>query len=159
MHLKRKLYRFQLKREVSISDYINTYTRFLANLVNVDIVIDKEDKALILLSSLPNKEFETFVLTLINERTSRSYSEVTTTLVNLKLRRKDKKSLGGTSAEALTMRERSPNQREENRGRSKSRSRYGNRNLTGYQGAFCKQTGHWKKDYPELKKKNKMKEK
>jgi len=62
-------------------------------------VIDEEDKALILLSSLPDKGYETFVLTLINGRTSLSYSEVTTALVNLELRRKDKKSLGGTSVE------------------------------------------------------------
>ena len=45
-----------------------------------------------------------------------------------------------------------------NRGRSKSKSRYGNCSLTRDQYAFCKQTDHWKKDYPELKK-NKLKEK
>jgi len=58
---------------------------------------------LILLSSLPDEGYETFVLTLINGRTSLSYSEVTIALVNLKLRRKDKESLGGISAETLTM--------------------------------------------------------
>jgi len=35
------------------------------------------------------------------------------------LRRKDKKSLGGTSTEALTVRERSPNQQGGDRGRKK----------------------------------------
>jgi len=44
----------------------------------VDGVIDDEDKALILLSSLPDEGYETFVPTLINGRTSLSYSEVTT---------------------------------------------------------------------------------
>jgi len=131
----------------------------LADLANVDVVIDEKDKALILLSSLPDKGYETFVLTLINERTSLSYSKVTTALINLELRRKDKESLGGTSAEALAVRGRSPNQKGGNRGRSKSRSRYNNRSLTRDQCAFCKQTGHWNKDCPELKKKNKMKEK
>jgi len=29
LHLKRRLYRFQLKRGVSISDHINTYTKLL----------------------------------------------------------------------------------------------------------------------------------
>ena len=114
---------------------------------------------MILLSFFPDKGYETFVLTLINGRTSLSYSEVTTALVNLKLRRKDKESLGGTSAEALTVRGRTPNQRGGNCGRSKSRSRYGNCSLTRDQYAFCKQTGQWKKDYPQLKKKNKLKEK
>jgi len=57
------------------------------------------------------------------------------------------------------VRGRSPNQRGENRGRSKSRSRYSNRSLTRDQCAFCKETGHWKKNCPKLKKKNKMMEK
>ena len=55
-----------------------------------------EDKALILLSSLSDEGYETFVLTLINGRTFFSYKEVTTALVNLKLRRKDKESSGST---------------------------------------------------------------
>ena len=57
------------------------------------------------------------------------------------------------------MRGRSPNQSGENHGRLKSKSRYGNRSLTRDQCAFCKLTGHWKKDCPELKKKKKLKEK
>ena len=34
----------------------------------MDVVIEKEDKALILLSSLPDKDYETFILTLINDK-------------------------------------------------------------------------------------------
>ena len=49
----------------------------------MDVVIKDEDKILILLSSLIDEEYETFVLTLINEKTSLSYVEVTSTLVNL----------------------------------------------------------------------------
>ena len=111
------------------------------------------------MSSLPDEGYETLVLTSINGRISLSYSEVTIALVNLKLRRKDKESLSSTSAEALTVRERSPNQSGGNRGRSKSRSQFGDRSLTREQCAFCKQTDHWKNDCPKLKKKNKMKEK
>ena len=140
-----------------IRDSINTYLKLLADLANVDVVIDEKDKNLVLLSSLPDGGYETFVLTLINERTSLSYSEVKIALVNLELGRKDKESLNGTSVEALTVRGRSPNQRGENQGRSKSR--YGNHRLTRDQCAFYKQTGHWKKNFPELKKKNKLKEK
>ena len=80
LHLKRTLYCFHLKRGVSISNHINTYKKLLRDLANVDVVIEEKDKALILLSSLPNEGYETFVLTLINERTSLRYNEVTTTL-------------------------------------------------------------------------------
>ena len=78
----------------------------LADLANLDVVIEDEDKALILLSSLPDEGYEIFVLTLINGRTPLSYSEVITALVNLELRRKDKEcSTSETSAEVLTTKE------------------------------------------------------
>jgi len=66
-------------------------------------VIDEEVKAFILLRSHLDEGYETFVLTLINGRTSFSYKEVTTALVNLELRKKDKKSSGSTSAEVLAV--------------------------------------------------------
>ena len=44
---------------------MNNYTKFLT-LVNVDVKIDKEDKAVIFLNSLPDEEYKTFTLTLIN---------------------------------------------------------------------------------------------
>ena len=72
--------------------------KFLAYLPNVDEVIRDEDKAVILLSSLPDEGHATFVLTLINEKPSLRYFEVTTALLNLNLRRKDKESFNGISA-------------------------------------------------------------
>ena len=64
--LKRRLYRFQLKKRLSIADHMNDYTKLLADLVNMDVNIEEEDKAVILLNSLLDEEYETFVLTLIN---------------------------------------------------------------------------------------------
>jgi len=48
---------------------MNNYTKLLTELVNVDVSIEEEDKALILLNSRPDEEYETFVLTLINGNT------------------------------------------------------------------------------------------
>ena len=67
LHLKRRFYYFQLKRETFISDHINIYVMLLADLANVNVMIEDEDKALILLSSLPDERDETFVLTLIDK--------------------------------------------------------------------------------------------
>ena len=72
----------------------------------MDEVIKDKDKVVILLSSLLNDGYETFVLTLINEKSSLSYVEVITVLVNFDLRRKDKESFNDTSIEVLTVRER-----------------------------------------------------
>ena len=66
LHVKKRLYRFQLKKGVSIGEHMNNYMKLLTDLVNVDMVIEEEDKAL--LSSLPDEDYETFVLTLINSK-------------------------------------------------------------------------------------------
>jgi len=47
---------------------MNNYTKLLTDLINVDVNIEKENKALILFNSLPDEEHETFVLILINEK-------------------------------------------------------------------------------------------
>jgi len=65
---KWRLYRFQLKRGLSIDKHMNNYTKLLTDLVNVDVSIEEEDKALILLNSVPNEEYEIFILTLINRK-------------------------------------------------------------------------------------------
>jgi len=76
LHLKRRIYRFQLKNEISIGEHMNNYTKFLADIANVDEIIKDKDKELILLSSLPDEEYETFILTLINGKSSLSYNDV-----------------------------------------------------------------------------------
>jgi len=75
---------------------MNNFTKLLADLTNMDVVIE-EDKALILLSFVLDEDFETFVLTLINSKQSLGYNEVSSTLVNHELRMKDKESSNSTS--------------------------------------------------------------
>jgi len=53
----------------------------------VDVKIDEEDNVIFLLNSLPEKEYETFILTLINGRQSLNYNEVFAALVNYEVRR------------------------------------------------------------------------
>ena len=69
---------------------MNNYTKLLTDLANVDEMIKNNDKVLILLSSLPDEDYETFVLTLINSKQSLRYNEVSSALVNHELRKKIK---------------------------------------------------------------------
>jgi len=39
LQLKRRLYRFQMKRWLYIDEYMNSYTKILTDLVNVDVKI------------------------------------------------------------------------------------------------------------------------
>jgi len=57
------------------------------DLANVDEVIKEEDVALILLSTLSDKDYESFVITLINGKQSLSYNEISSALVYHELRR------------------------------------------------------------------------
>jgi len=92
LRLKRRLYHFQLKRGLSIDEHINNYIKLLTNLVNANMTIEKEDKALILLNSPPDEEYESFILTLINGKQTHNYSDVSAALINYEVRRKDKQS-------------------------------------------------------------------
>jgi len=83
-----------MKRGLSIDEHMNNYTKLLIDLVNVDVKID-EDKTIILLNSLPNEEFETFTLILINSRQTLKYSEVLAALTNYEVRRQDRLSSQG----------------------------------------------------------------
>ena len=44
LHMKRSLYRFQLKRGISIGEHINNYSKFLADLANMDAVIEERTR-------------------------------------------------------------------------------------------------------------------
>jgi len=123
LQLKRRLYRFQMKRGLSIDEHMNNYTKLLTDLVNVDVKIDEEDKAVILLNSFLDKEYKTFTLTLINGRQTLNYNNVSATLVNYEVRRHDRlSSHGSTSVEALVVRGKGSYRKSKgDRGRSKSK--------------------------------------
>ena len=91
---------------------MNSYSKLLTNLVNVNVKIEEEDKALILLNSLLDEEYQNFTLTLINVKQTLNYSDMSAALVNYEARRKDKQSSSNdTSAEALTVRGRGSNRK------------------------------------------------
>ena len=71
-----------MQRGSSIDEHMNSYTRLLTDLINVDVEIDEEDKAVILLNSLPREEYKTFTLILINGRKFLDYNEVSAALVS-----------------------------------------------------------------------------
>jgi len=65
-----------MKRGLSVDEHMNNYTKLLTDLVNVDVKSDEENKAVILLNSLPDEEYGTFTLTLINGRQTHNCNEM-----------------------------------------------------------------------------------
>ena len=106
------------------------------------VKIDEEDKAVILLNSLPEEEYETFTLTLINRRKFFNYNEVSAALVNYEVKRQDKlSSSGSTTTKTLAVRGRSSSRK--GRGDQEgSKSRSGFRDLKRKQCALCKEVRH-----------------
>ena len=76
LRLKSRLYHFQLKGRISISNHINKYTKLLVDLTNLNVVIEDEDKALILFSFLSDEEYETFVFILIKNNTINQFLNI-----------------------------------------------------------------------------------
>ena len=51
-----------MKREISVDEHMNSYTQLLTDLVNLDVKIDEEDKAVILLNFFFKKSMRPLLL-------------------------------------------------------------------------------------------------
>ena len=75
LYLKQALYYFKMQEEKSIDEQLDTFNKLILDLENVDLSIDDEDQALLLLSSLP-KSYTTFKDTFHYRRESLTLDEV-----------------------------------------------------------------------------------
>ena len=134
---------------------MNNYTKLLVNLVNVDMAIEEEDNALILLNSLSDEEYETFILMLINDKQSLNYSDVLVALVNYEVRKKDKQfSSNSTTTEVMTVRGMSFNHRKGKGEFEKSKTEV-HEDLKKNQCASYRKEELWKINCSKIKPKNK----
>ncbi|KAL9427116.1 hypothetical protein AB3S75_033833 [Citrus x aurantiifolia] len=67
LYMKRKLYTFSMKEETAMKDHLDEFNKLILDLENVNANLEDEDRALILLSSLPDS-YEHFVDTLLYGR-------------------------------------------------------------------------------------------
>ena len=130
-----------IEERAPIGEHMNNYMKLIAYLVHIDIEFEEEDKEVILLNSLPDEEYETFILTLINGKQTINYSDVSAALENYEVRKKNKYSSSkNDSVEELTVRGRSSSKKgKDDRGRSKFRPVF--RDLKN-QSAYCKELEH-----------------
>ncbi|CAL8989595.1 unnamed protein product, partial [Prunus brigantina] len=123
------------------------------NFANLDVQIPDEDKALCLLNSLPD-DYDHLTTTLLYGKSEVKLDEVSTALVNHECRKKEQKTQN-SQTEALVARGRTEERKSGKRGKSRSKSR--GKFPAKDECAFCRQKGHWKKDCPKLKNKEKEK--
>ncbi|GJY37551.1 hypothetical protein Tco_0422929 [Tanacetum coccineum] len=66
LYLKKKLYTYYMSTCTKLGDHIDEFNKLILNLANIEIEIEDEDHALMLLTSLPSS-YENFVDTLLYE--------------------------------------------------------------------------------------------
>ncbi|GFS42004.1 hypothetical protein Acr_00g0077610 [Actinidia rufa] len=126
LHLKRQLYRLKMEEGGNLMEHMNVFNGYLDQLRKVDVKIDEEDKALLLLTSLPNS-YDTLVTTLLYEKDTVSLEQVQSSLVSHCTQKRSGWSNGSSSS---------------SRGK-------------GVQCYYCKEFGHVKRDCPLRKDKGK----
>ncbi|KAK5839561.1 hypothetical protein PVK06_008362 [Gossypium arboreum] len=143
-YMKKKLYRFTYAPGMSMNDYVNSFNKILADLLNFDEKFEDEDKALLLLNSLPD-EYDHLTTTLLHGKDTITFDTVCSALYRYETRKKDKKDHRDTTAEVLTVRGRSYSSKPGRRGKSKGRP-------AKDECVFCREKGHSKKNCPKLQK-------
>ena len=124
-------------------------------MLNLDVKIDDEDKALLLLNSLP-ESYEFLVTTVLHGITNIDFEDVSNALMNNEMGEKEKETYQGSSSNVLTAHGRTSTWKKNECGESglKSRGRSNNwRKLDKNECAYCRQKSYWKKDCPILKEK------
>ena len=106
LYMKKKLYRFTYAPGMSMNDHVNSFNKILADLLNLDEKFEDEDKALLLLNSLPD-EYDHLTTTLLHGKDSITFDAVCSALYRSETRKKDKRDHRDTTAEVLTVRGRS----------------------------------------------------
>ncbi|GKA98588.1 zinc finger, CCHC-type containing protein [Tanacetum coccineum] len=147
LYLKKKLYTYYMSPGTKLGDHIDEFNKLILDLANIDIEIEDEDQALMLLTSLPSS-YENFVETLLYGRESLTMEDVLATLNSREL----KKRTEGTkedNGDGLYVRGRSDHSGKAHSGGS---SRFKSRGGTGKLKCFiCHSEGHLKRDCPMKK--------
>lgn len=149
LYLKMQLFKFKMQKGVSIIDHINEFDRLIVDLMDMEVVLEDEDKATILLISLPNK-YDDLVTTLVYGKETIRYDEVSAALLAHASRRKFANLNLDSQGEDLVVRGRTEHRSKGNgKSRSKSQSK---KNLVCY---YCRKKGHFIAECPDHKSKGK----
>ncbi|PON41859.1 hypothetical protein PanWU01x14_286250 [Parasponia andersonii] len=122
LYLKKRLFHIQLKPGTTISDHIDTFNQLIADLLNLDETFKDEDKTMLLIGSFPD-ELDHLCITLLHGNEKLFFDEVSATLYNHEIRKKDQKENKDVPAEVLTVREHSQRHKQKKKGRSRSKGR------------------------------------
>uniref|UniRef100_A0A0D3AV52 CCHC-type domain-containing protein n=1 Tax=Brassica oleracea var. oleracea TaxID=109376 RepID=A0A0D3AV52_BRAOL len=145
--LKQRLFALRMQEGIELRDHVDKLNSILLELRNIDVKVEDENAALILLISLPNS-FENFVQSFIVGKDTVKLEEVRLALHSWELRHKASSSGTYNQASGLFV---SGVKGHGNRRASKDRKSF----LRGPKASdicnYCKEKGHWKSYCPKMK--------
>lgn len=143
LHLKAKFYTWKIKDSRDIQGHIDDFNKLIVDLENIGVEYEDEDKALVLLYSLP-KSYETLVDILQHGRETISVEDVVSALKAKK--EKWKSEVSEQTGYGLIVRGKPSNREKKEKARSKSQ---GKKSLKCF---VCHEEGYFKKDCLKIKK-------
>ncbi|GJS60992.1 retrovirus-related pol polyprotein from transposon TNT 1-94 [Tanacetum coccineum] len=87
LYLKKKLFTFYMHSGKKLSEHIDEFNKLIGDLANIDVDIDDEDHALMILTSLP-PSYDNFVETLLYGRESLTLEDVLSSLNSWELKKR-----------------------------------------------------------------------
>ena len=142
LYLKDRLYGFKMQEDRSIADNLDDFAKIVLEMSNIGIKVDDEDKAVLVLKSLPGL-YSNFKETMKYGRKTLTLEEVQSALRSKELELKKK----GSNGEGLSIRGRSD--KRNNKGKASSRSKSCGKKKCYH----CQKEGHFKRDCLERKSK------
>ena len=81
LNLKRKLYELKMAKGADLAQHVHTFNKIINDLLQINIKFDDENKAMILLSSLP-ASYEHLVTTLLWGKETLEFEEISGALLD-----------------------------------------------------------------------------
>ena len=141
LYLKQKFYGLKMQEGSDLVEHVNAFNQLVTDLARLDVKIEDEDKALLLLVSLP-PSYEHLVITLTHGKTTVNNEEITAALLGHELR-KQKNAAERDSTQGLGLAVKGYQLRKGQEAEKKKKKKV--------QCYKCKEWGHIKRECPELK--------
>ncbi len=81
LHLKKELFQLRIDEGTDVRDHLNVFNKLITQLASVSVKVDNEDKALLLLTSLP-QSYKSLVTALIIGKETLKVKEVTIVILD-----------------------------------------------------------------------------